>query len=243
MSHIEQLVGRQIELCEIRRRLEAEHRPSASGPAEEPLHGPCLLISRQHGSLGSELAGLLGERLDWKVFDRELVEAIAQRAHVRNQLIESIDASVRSRWRFPPERRLQGHEIGWREYLYHLHQVLLALGHHGSSVIVGRGANYVLPADRCVRIRVVASLNDRVRRIAERAQVPLAEAQGIVETTELERSAFVQRAFGHDPSSPLDYDLVVNTGEVPVEVAARLVLLLVQEKLGVEIPAAAWAAG
>lgn len=234
MSHIEQLIGRQIELSEIRRRLDAEHRQPALGQPQPAASGPCVLVSRECGSQGEHLARLVGDRLRWKVFDREILEAVARHAHVRTQLVESIDEPIRSRWRLPKDRDASGEALGRSEYLYHLLQVLLALGHHGSVVLLGRGAHYVLPPDRCVRLRLVAPRDQRIQRVADQEHVPLADAERRVDTIDAERAAFVRVSFNRDLAAAADYDLVLNTGTVPFEPAVEFVTTLVREKLGVD---------
>lgn len=238
MSHIEQLVGRQIELGEIRRRLQEEHRQPAARPAEETRAGPCIVVSREHGSDGARLARVVGERLGWKVFDREIVEEVARHAHVRDPLVRSIDEPTRSRWRFREIRPPPGEGLDRREYLYHLQQVILALGHLGSIILLGRGAQYLLPEPTTVRLRVVAPRIERVRRIAERDGLSFAEADHIVETIDAERVAFARNVFGRELTTAGDYDLVIQLGPVFFETATRLVLTLVRDKLGVDIPAA-----
>ena len=142
MTGIEQAVGRQIALGELRRRLE----PKGSVlPGEEETYRRCLVISRECGSGGASLARFLSERLKWQVFDREIVEEVARSAHVRRQLIESVDGRVRSGWGEFCRKIAEGEGFDRESYLYHLRQVILALGHHGDVIILGRGANYILP--------------------------------------------------------------------------------------------------
>jgi len=237
MSHIEQLIGRQIELGEIRRRLQEEHRQPAAGPAEETHAGPCILISREHGSDGTRLARAVAERLGWRVFDKEIVEEVARHAHVRDQLVQSIDEPTRSRWRFPEGRVARGESLDRREYVYHLQQVILALGHLGSVVLLGRGAHYLLPEPASIRVRVVAPRAERIRRVSEREGLSSAEAERMMDTVDAERAAFTRNAFNRDLTAAGDYDLVINLGPVCFETAIRLVLTLVQDKFRVDIPA------
>ena len=101
--------------------------------------GPYVLISREKGAGGSAVGQLAGKRLDWQVFNNEIVDAIAQKANVRRELIESLDERDRATIQdafpgpstpSPLDRRLSGD----------LREVLLTLGHQGDVVIVGRGA-------------------------------------------------------------------------------------------------------
>jgi len=231
MSSIEQLVGRQIALGELRRSL----GPNGSGlPGDRrtgEAYGRCLAISRKCGSGGISLARLFSNRLKWQIFDREIVEEVARSAHVRRQLIDSVDERVRSGWSEFRRKLAEGEGIGRQSYLYHLRHVILALGHHGDVIILGRGANYILPPQCAVRVRLVAPLEIRAQRVAERENISLNKARRRVEQTDDERAAFIRELFGKDVNSVQDYDLVLDTGDLSLEAAAEIVLAKLQEKL------------
>lgn len=233
MSGIEELVGRQIELCELRRRLQPRGEGPRSPPASGAGWGPSLLISRQCGSGGSSLAALVGARLDWRVFDREIVEEVARSAHVRRRLIESVDDRVRHGWSEWRRRLVEGEGVGRESYLAHLREVILALGQHGYVVIVGRGARYLLPPESVVSVRVVAPLDERVRRVSVRDAISEERARHRVQQTDAERAAFIREVFGREVETPEEYDLVVDTGESGLEAAANRVLAKLEEKLNV----------
>jgi hypothetical protein len=234
MSSIEQLVARQIALCEIKRRYEEENIRPAPVKVDNVAYGPCLLISREHGSGGTALAHLIGERLGWRIFDREVVEEVARCAHVREQLIASVDDRVRSRWSETARWLAEGEGVGRQTYLLFLRQVLLTLGHHGDVVIIGRGAHHVLPRKCAVCLRVVAPIDLRIKRVADREEISLEKARREVERVDAERAAFIHEAFFRDVADATEYDLVVNTGELELEAAAAVVLEALHVKLGVQ---------
>ncbi len=194
--------------------------------------GPCLLISRQYGSGGGLIARRVGELLDWNVFDARIVDEIARSAHVHQRLVESVDEHVRSRWERTWHELLPD-DLSDRKYLRHLREVVMALGHYGNVVIVGRGAQYFLPTRCAVRARLVAPLEIRAKRVAERLKLPLDEAQLRVLDIDKERVAFVWKTFRRDVNSPLNQDITINTEEVSIESAAKIVLAALHEKLGV----------
>ena len=67
------------------------HRPGESATAT----GLTVAITREAGSPGTTLARELGKRLDWPVYDHELVEQIAQDMGLRSSLLDSVDESTR----------------------------------------------------------------------------------------------------------------------------------------------------
>jgi cytidylate kinase len=234
-TNMERLVAKQVLLCELKRSLEAEGQRPPPVRVEEIAYGPCLLLSRECGSGGDEVARMVAEQLGWHVFDRDIVEEIAQRAHVRQQLVESVDEHVRARWREQLHRTHKGESIARDTYLYYLREVLLALGHHGDVVIVGRGARYLLPPECAVGVRVIAPLKWRASHWTETQGGSFTEALDRVQQCDDDRTEFIRKAFGHEAGLPLDYDLVLNTGRLSIEKAAQVVLETLRIKLGVRV--------
>jgi len=234
MTSFERLAGRQFDLCELKRRLGSQYPRPPPVRVRATGYGPCLLVSRECASGGTSLACLIGERVGWHVFDREIVDEVAHSAHVRRQLIASVDERVRHGWSEFCRKLAEGEGVGRETYLHHLREVILSLGHHGEVIILGRGAKYILPAECAVSVRLRAPLEVRVRRFAERERISIERARRQVEQTDAERADFIREAFGRDVDSAEDYDLVLNMGELAVEAAADAVLAKLQEKLGVQ---------
>ncbi len=234
LSSVLKLLETQIGTWELKRRLEELIRPGRR--LEQGIaYGPCLVVSRERGSGGSQIARRVAARLGWQVFDREVLDQVTQLAHARVQLLDTVDENTRLAWGDGCEPGLSPEDIGYEAYLRYLRQVVLTLGHHGDVVFVGRGAQYLLPSQCALRVRVVAPLAVRVQRIAETAKLPSEEAQRYVQTFDAERAAFIRRSFQCDTSSPANYDLVINTGQLSLEAAVELVGIALQYKLGVPL--------
>ena len=233
MPDIGKLIERQVTTAELLRRLQTPAQSPGHRMINGVAYGPCLLVSRARGSGGDRVARKVGEHLGWQVFDREIVDEIAQRSHVREQLVQSVDERTRSTWEETFRSMVAPEEIGGDMYRLYLHDVLQALGHHGNAVIIGRGAQYLLPPQCALRLRLVAPLDVRVANVASQQAIPVDQARRIVLKSDSDRATFIERTFRKDAGSPLNYDLVLNTGELTVEQAAAIVLTALREKLGV----------
>ena len=140
MIDIEDVVRKQIAFYQAYDiRADRERRPGR-GKEGKLSYGPYLLISREKGAGGSAVGQLAGKRLGWQVFNNEIVDAIAQKAHVRRELIESLDERDRTAIQDAIDELLHPQSMGASGYLAHLREILLTLGHQGNVVIVGRGA-------------------------------------------------------------------------------------------------------
>jgi len=229
---IEQLIEQQIKRWEMERQRQKQQERPGRGKLGRIYFGPYLLISREKGAGGRQVANLLGQRLGWQVFDRQIVDAVAERAQIRQQLIENLDERTRGGLE-EFLRHVLTREIGSTDYLLHLRQVLLTLGQQGDVVIVGRGAEHILPYPFGLRTRLVAPFDVRVERIARAEGLEPEAARGIIGKVDQERKDFIHSHFQQDARDPLSYDLVVNTGSLSVEGTAEIVLAALKQKLGV----------
>lgn len=226
------LVEQQMTRWELERRRQKRQERPGRGKVGRLYFGPYLLVSREKGAGGHEVAKLIGQRLGWQVFDRQIVDAIAQRTQMRQQLIENLDERTRGGLE-EFLRDFLTKEIASTDYLTHLRQVLVTLGQQGDVVIVGRGAEHILPSQFALRARMVAPFDARVERIAKGEGLPVDAARELVQKVDRERKAFVRNHFQQDISDSLQYDLVINTGPLSVEGTAEIVLAALKRKLGV----------
>lgn len=183
---------------------------------------PVITMSRLPGALGGKLARKLAAELDIDLFDQQIVEEIATNAKRSRQIVETLDEQDRGI--FDEWIHALGEDHMWSyEYLQHLTQVVCSIGAHGHAIIVGRGASFILPKEVCLRLLVVAPLETRISNVVQAYSVPEREARRQVLRTEADRRAFIQKYFQRDLMDPTNYDLVVNTENIDIELAARLV--------------------
>ena len=239
MIDVEEYVKDQIAVFQaneaLEKRLENREQRPGRGKEGNLFYGPYLLISREKGAGGNAVAQLVGRRLGWQVFDNKIVDEIAQKAHVRRQLIESLDERDQAAIQDIIGQWLNPQEIGTSGYLVYLKQIVLTLGHQGDVIIVGHAARFILPSQFGLCLRMVAPIEARIRRIADKAHLSLDAARVEVERIDRERVKLVHRHFGHDVTDPLSHDLIINTAALSVEAAAEVVVTALQRKLGVRI--------
>jgi cytidylate kinase len=190
---------------------------------EEKKASMTITISRDPGSGGRIIAEKLAEKLGFQVFQREVLHAMAKDANVSEYLLNTLDEkglSVLEDWisSLIYERHL------WPDqYLRHLMKVVGAIGKHGRAVIVGRGANFILPPEKQFRVRITAPQKLRIEHVAHHFNVPKEEAKRRVIRTESDRRAFIRKYFNSDIADPVNYDLTLNTETLSVDNAVNVV--------------------
>jgi cytidylate kinase len=181
-----------------------------------------ITVEREYGSGGARIAEKLARRLGWKLWDTELTQEIARRAHINP------DAAARHDERVDPllyrlfkvfargshERALpigEGQSFDTDSMVRLLGSVIEEVAATGNSVIVGRGSPYILRNRPDVfHIFVFAPLEEKIRRVRTLGKSE-AEARELVENIDKERAQFIKRYFGADWPCRQLYDLMINS--------------------------------
>ena len=200
---------------------------------------PVITISRQFGSYGDAVAELLCDRLGYRILDRSLLQRLAREAGVK------IDKRVdQSEDRYRPwtlaERLLSRvgppgrHPAIWAGYgsvitreqaaAEMIARLIHAAYEMGQVVVVGRGGQVVL-RDRpdVLHVRLVAPLAIRVRRHQVRAGLTIEAAHAEVIDSDRGSADFIKHYYDADIDDPFLYDLIINTGRLPLEDVTGLI--------------------
>jgi cytidylate kinase len=201
---------------------EEDREPEASPRAVARFQNLC--ISREAGAGGGAIARLVGQRLGWKVFDHELLEAIAHRMELPIDDVRSFDElapSVVQDWLLPLREE---HYAPQEAYLDHLAKLIEAIGRAGESVLVGRGAGFMLPRETTLSVRIIAPLRVRSLRLAERMGVSVRTARRAAKDLDRRRAQFDRTMHRMDSADPHCYDMVLDSSSLSLEITAEVIV-------------------
>ena len=211
-----------------RQRAQKEGTVSPSGPVD---WSTVLTISRQPGAGGHTVAKKVCDALGtgWKVWDREIIDALAESVNMRREMIEALDENVHS-WLEQVVRDVFGvTTMETFAYRRHLAQVLLSIAHQGNAVIVGRGANSLLKHGLNVRLR--ASRDFRVRETMTGENLNREQAEKRVREIDKRRAEFTKSVFERDIDDIDAYDMILRTDVLGFDVAASAIVAATKAKL------------
>jgi cytidylate kinase len=182
-----------------------------------------VTISREAGADGETVARLVGERLGWQVYDKNLLDQVAQRYKEPRLMLDLVD-ETESNWVYDilgtwMDRRIIPHE----KYAVQVSRLIRILARTGNAVFVGRGAQFVLPRSTTFAVRIVAPEAFRAQRVRQRRNTASQEALDWIHRTDRGRREFIRRFFRQDVNDPHLYDLVVNVEQFgPVGAADQI---------------------
>lgn len=224
-QNIEQLVERQFRFQELAR------RQSIAEVSTQPANSvhPYVAISREVAAGGSEVARQLAGRLGWAVFDRDLIDFMANSDAQKRRLYAEVD-----------ERNLTWieHHLRWAlrgevlrdNYFDRLIETTLLLAKRGPSVFVGRGTDMILPRECGICVRLVAPLAIRVKALAHARGIDENEAERVLAELDSERRQFIRRHFHCDASDPARGDMILNLGRWTQDQAVDLIVYALRQR-------------
>ncbi|MCC5940588.1 MAG: cytidylate kinase-like family protein [Balneolaceae bacterium] len=196
---------------------------------------PVITISREFGALGAALAAHMSEKIGFKMWDKDILQAISDKLGSDRKFLEALDESRRE--------TIEDVVVGFMKktstnsgYIRTLNQVVRTVEAHGNSIIVGRGSNYICTNPKAFHVRLVSPLKTRTEHIAAKQGMSKADAQSMINKTDDERAEFVQYYFKKDVTNASDYDLVLNSGVYSLEQMMEIVKVAYEKKTGFKLP-------
>lgn len=188
-----------------------------------PVH-EFITISREAGAGAEQIAKLLGGELGWEVLDKELVDRVAERYRLSREMLELVD-ETESNWAYDTwgpwlDPKIIPHE----KYFVHVSRVILAAARRGNVVLVGRGAQFLLPPEQGLRVRVVASEKHRLENLMRRHDMTADMARQLMHDLDRGRADLVEHFFHRDVADPHLYDLVINADHIEPATAVELIV-------------------
>jgi len=198
---------------------------------KKPKSRPIITLSREKGSGGKLIADLVAKKLgkNWKVYHKEIIEKIAQETKLEKELISQIDEKNISL-----VEKLIGDFFGKKHpplstYYRQLIKILSEINQRGYAVIVGRGAEYLLP--QALKIRIICEMEQRIKWLMQFEKLSKKQALEQIEKSDAERLAFIKTLYKHDQRKAHHYDLVIRTGpNLSLEDAANLIVSLAKKR-------------
>lgn len=199
-----------------------------------------ITISRQFAAGGSSLAAALGERLQWRVMDRELVAEVARRLQRPEADVRDVDEHALDPWARAaayaasafPEMPIP--PLG--AYLEAqvppvVETVLRETAEREPMIAVGHGTQCIFSSRKdALHLRLIAPFEHRIDVAMTRLQVDRKEAERRVREEDDDRKQYMRQVHGIDVEDPRHYDLLINTRGLSIDDVAEIVLMVVRRR-------------
>ena len=178
-----------------------------------------ITIGRQHGSSGREIARLLAEKLNYKCYDKEIVDEAANHADFSRDLIDAFDEKRMSAF------ILHAGGYGLNENFRLNMQVVSAqfeamrnIAEKGNCIFVGRCADYILrDHDDLISVFILGDMDERLKCLERRQGLDEVEARKKIKEVDKDRSSFYRYYSDQTWGDAQNYDMCINSSKLGVE--------------------------
>ena len=183
-----------------------------------------VTIEREYGTGATRIADALALHLRWKLWDRDISAEIARRLRCNPELVEQREERIDSmfygllkvfmRGSFEAQVETKGLELLDADHIAALFETVIEeIAEKGQCVILGRGAPWFLRGrEDTFHVFLYAAHEEKVRRIVAQGQSRRA-AEGLVESVDRQRLAFVRKYYGKEWPDRHLYNMMLNTGD------------------------------
>ena len=192
-----------------------------------------ITIGRQYGSGGKEIGKKLAEYYNIPFYDKELLKVAAKESGICEEMFENFDEKPTTSFLY--SLVMDPYALGYNAASFDMplnQKVFLAsfdaikkVADEGPCIIVGRCADYALADEpHCLNIFIRSNMDDRIKRISERLNVPENKAKDIIKKKDKERSSYYNYYTSKKWGDARSYDLCLNTSQISVEDSIELIL-------------------
>lgn len=191
--------------------------------------GLIITIGRQFGSGGRCVADALGRKLNIPVYDNELITKAAQESGFSAELflqsdekrrIFSLSSIFSSNYSSETENYMSDSGLFQIQC-----ETIKKIAEQGSAVIVGRCSDYVLrERENTLDVFLSCPLEERIKRVAERQEVTLEDAQEIVERKDRAREEYYNYYTFGNWGMASNYDLCLDSSILGVDETADVII-------------------
>ena len=192
---------------------------------------PTICFSRKIGAGAIEIADLLGEKINYHVADRDLLDHIAKDKQLHKETIDFFDERYPGKMSELASMLFGEKSFIMSDYIKNFVSAVFTFAAMGSTIFVGRGSHLVLPRDRVLAVRIICSDEYRISRLANILDIEENEAEKLLSQIDKEQRDFFKKAFGVKDASPYEFDLIINSDFITSPLAsAEIVAQAFKEK-------------
>lgn len=190
-----------------------------------------ISISREFGSGGRDIAKKVAEDMGLELYDRNMLEEIAEKMNIEPEVLEDIDEKPRNKLL---SRRVKGHSNSMEENLAQMQfEYLRRKADQGESfVVVGRCSETILKdREGLVSIFIVGDKETKINHTMEKFGISHEEAVTKSERHDRSRRRYHNHYSDFKWGDSRNYDMCINSSRLGMEGTAGIIETFIKNGL------------
>lgn len=199
-----------------------------------------ITLSKEYAAESDVLAEKLARRLGYEVFDRKLIQAIAQEMEITSsqvtlfpqvkasRLLQLVDRSILETFREAASSQVG--RIDNVRFFNVVKTLIEKAAQQDNVIIVGWGGQCILSEHpKAIHVRVVKNLEERMSILKQQFGLDDHGARELIEREEKESARYIETYFNRLWNDPHLYHLVINLSKISFEQAVDIIEMLVRD--------------
>ena len=177
-----------------------------------------ITISRGVGCGGMVIARLVAEELEVELFDDHKLQQEAIGMGIRPEEVKELEEKSPGFFDL-----LMSHKP--EIYLNYMEALIYEVAKRGEGVIIGHGSQMLLRDFECaLHVHIYASEKSRIQNLMKQKGLNEDTARRLIKKADHEQKGFLRYAFKMDWHDPSLYDLIINTEQIGLDLAAKIIV-------------------
>lgn len=186
-----------------------------------------ITIGREYGSGGRYIGKILSEKLDIKLYDKEIIYRTAKETGLQVDYIKELEqqkSKLDSIWYY-------GNLNNNDKLFISESNIIKEIAKKESCIIIGRCADFILKDNKnIIKVFVYSDMENKIKRGIKYYGLPKSEAKKTIKEINTKRSEHYKHYTGESWNNPSNYDICINSA-LGVEETAEIIYNLVNEKI------------
>lgn len=197
-----------------------ENETNVSSAIEDSRPGVIITIAREHGSAGKEIGRLVAKELKIPYYYKEMLAVAAKESGLSEKYLSGINSRNE-------EGAMRELYLGSAPAEYAIkaqRQAITEIAGHGSCVIIGRAADYVLRKNpHVLRVFISAPEDYKVKKLHEMYGDDKAAAKKSIRRSDRNRASYYNTVSGLTWGDRANYDLCLDSS-IGTEATAKIIV-------------------
>ncbi len=206
----------------------------------KPKQGPCITISRETGAGAGKVSEALLDFFQsfnydnsrpWAIFDKNLIEKVIEYHNLPQKFSKYFIEDKLPELKYTLNEFLGIHPLAW-VFISKTTSTIHQLAQIGNVIIIGRAANIITAhMKNSFHVRLVAPLETRINYIQELQGIDRKSALEFIKKEDIARKNYLKTYFNKDVEDYKHYHLIINTGYVSYQKAAKIIGMAAVENM------------
>lgn len=192
-----------------------------------------ITIGREFGSGGREIARKVAEKLNIKMYDKELISLISKNSGMCEDVVREFDETAVNSFLYALSTgsfagasvmsTTQSLSINDKAFI-NCSQTIKDLADNESCVIVGRCAESILKGrENLLSVFIYADLEQRIKRVCEHENITADSAESVIKRADKKRASYHNYYSDTRWGARNAYDLCINS-KIGIDIAADIIV-------------------